>query len=257
MATTTTTEAPVAGTDIEAAKDVTNALEAGSLTNLKTAWDGAKKDFDEASAVVLTASHARAVAAVWLSRVAYRTATHASVATSRYPYNITGAAKALGMPVGTLRPYALAGAALHKADRAGLLSSPAEEDVALVEKSFDDTSRADQKAKRLKEKERKEALEAKSRELEALKKAGADKAPATGQAPAKAPEGPQAPATDAKAPEAPAKAPEAGPSLTEDVLATAKTLVRQIKALRTSKEWSPVAKDVVAILTEAFPVLKG
>lgn len=203
------------------------------------------------------------VAMVWQARIAYRAASSEEVATSRYPYNITGAAKVLGVPVATLRPYALAGAALHKADRAGILAAPGKDDVTIVDNSFDATSRADQKAKRVKEAAKKAALEAKALELEALKAKNGEKAPATD---AQAPAGTQAPApatdaaTDQQAPatDAPATGDvpaQRGPSLEDDAVATARQLVAQIKKLRADKGWAKVAGKVVAILAEAFPVL--
>jgi hypothetical protein len=256
--TTPATPATPAGTDITPVDgtvvDVAT-LQTGTLDALRAAFDKERAEHDSQTKAIESAVQARAVAAVWMSRIAYRTATHEAVATKRYPYNITGAAKVLGMPVGTLRPYALAGQALHVKDRAGLLSVPDADDVALVEGSFDATSRADQKAKRLVEKEKKAALEAKALELEALKAANgkapveAPKAPATGTS-ALLPEG-AATGTD-KAPEAPA-----GPSLQDDVKATAKLLVKQILALRATKEWSGVAKEVSAILADVYPSLKA
>jgi hypothetical protein len=261
MATTQTTTTLATTETDEVAVRMNDTLEA-----LKEAFTKAHEDFDHAEGARQAAAHAKSVAAVWMSRIAYRTATHPDVATKRYPENITGAAKVLGMPVGTLRPYALAGIALHKADRAGLLSVPDEDDILAVEKSFDATTRAQQKEKRIKEAEKKAALEAKARELEALKAANGTVQAPVDQAPAtdgtKAPEGPQAPATDQapakadQAPEAPAKAP-AGPSLEEDVVATAKTLVAQIKKLRADKGWRTVAPKVVAALAEVFPALKA
>jgi hypothetical protein len=202
-------------------------------------------------------------AQVWQARIAYRAGTSEGIANSRYPFNITGAAKALGVPVATLRPYALAGEALHKADRAGILATPSKEDLTIVNDSFDRTSRADQKAKRVKEAAKKAALEAKAKELEALKakQAGTPatgETPATGDVPAtgdaQAPaSGQQAPATgEAPAGDVPA---QRGPSLEDDAVATARQLVAQIKKLRADKGWSKVAGKVVAILAEAFPVL--
>lgn len=209
------------------------------------------------------ADHAMKVAMVWQARIAYRAASSEAVVTSRYPYNITGAAKALGVPVATLRPYALAGAALHKADKAGLLSAPGKDDVAIVDGSFDATSRADQKAKRVKEAAKKAALEAKALELEALKKANGSTAPADGaQVPATAPaQGtsallPEGATTGLQAPVGDSQAPaQRGPSLEDDAVATARQLVAQIKKLRADKGWAKISGKVVAVLAEAFPVL--
>ncbi len=238
------------------------------LGTLRTAFSHAHSNWAHAERGRASAQHAKDVAAVWMSRIAYRTATHHDVANKRYPYNITGAAKVLGMPVGTLRPYALAGQALDGAERAGLLSEPDVEDITLLNDSFDNGAREQQRQKRLKEKETKLALEEKARELEALKAAQDAKAPEAPAGDDKAPEAPAAgtsallpegaaTGTD-KAPEAPAKAPEApaGPSLQEDTVTAAKELVRKIKALRASKDWSAVAKEVGAILAEVYPSLK-
>ena len=255
--TNTTTSTELATQDT-AELALTNTLE-----HLKEAFDKAHADFDAAEGARAVAAHNKAVAAVWMSRIAYRTMTHPDVATKRYPENITGAAKVLGMPVGTLRPYGLAGIALAKKDMAGLLSVPEQDDIALVEASFDSTSRADQKAKRVKEAAKKAALEAKAKELDALKANGST-APATAPAPATGTDAP-APATGAATDQqAPATAPatgdgtpaQRGPSLEDDAVATARQLVAQIKKLRADKGWASVASKVVAILAEAFPVLK-
>lgn len=262
-----------AATDIMPIGDLTD-----DLATLKTAWTAAHNNWAHAEQGRAHAQLQKDRAAVWMARIAYRTASHDAVANKRYPYNITGAAKVLGMPVGTLRPYAKAGEALG--DRAGLLSEPDAADIAVLNESFDAGSREDQRQKRLREKTAKLALEAAAKELEALKAAAAAKgetpagdAPAAdapaGDAPADAPadqapaadaaaSGAQAPAADAPsgAP-APADAPaQRGPSLEDDAVATARQLVAQIKKLRADKGWSTVASKVVAILAEAFPVLK-
>lgn len=254
MATTTTTTKAVS----TRAKAETDKAEALALETLKDQFTVAHKAFDEADAKAKTFLHQRAVAAVEMARIAFRTASHPAIATTRYPYNITGAAKALDIAVGTLRPYALAGQALGKKDRAGLLSAPNAEDIAIVEGSFDATSRADQKAKRVREAEKKAALEKKAAELDALKAA---QAPATDQAP-EAPatgdtQAPEAPATD-KAPEAPEQAPEApaGPSLQDDTLRLAKELVGKLKGLQASGDKATILK-VNAILADFYPALKA
>ena len=231
MATTTTTTAP--STDVESAVKESNAIEVQSLSSLKEAFDRAYADYGTADDALRAAAHARSTAAVWMARIAYRAATHEAIATKRYPYNITGAAKALGRPVPTLRPYAIAGQALAQKDKAGLFSEPTDEERAIVEKSFDDGVRAQQKEKRRIEREKKAALEAKV-------------ATASGT-------GDSEPSDDGAEPVAQPSA----PSLSDDTLATAKRLVAQIKALREAKEWRDVAAEVNAILAEVYPSLKS
>jgi len=268
MATSTSTKALALTAEEIDGVDVAQSTMTGTLEALRKAYAKAHKDETDAKAAMESAEVARYSAMVWQARVAYRAMTHPDVATARYKENITGAAKVLGIPVATLRPYGLAGMALHKADRAGLLSLPDGEDIKLLNDSFDATSRQDQKEKRLREKAKKEALEAKARELEALKQANGDKAPeglkdvvdaadAILDA-AKAPKAPApAPATD-KAPEAPAKAPEAqsGPSLQDDAVTVAKDLVRKLKALKAGGDKATILK-VNAILGDFYPALKA
>lgn len=245
------------------AVDVAQSTMTGTLEALKLAYAKAHRDETDARAAMESAEVAKFSAMVWQARVAYRAMTHPDVATARYKENITGAAKVLGIPVGTLRPYGLAGIALHKADRAGLLSVPDADDIKMLNDSFDATSRQDQKEKRLREKAKKAELQRKADELEALK---AKQAPA-GE---KAPEGPQAPASGAQAPageQAPAKAPEgaqapaqapasSGPSLQDDAVTVAKELVRKLKALKASGDKASILK-VNAVLAEFYPALKA
>ena len=267
MNTTTTTKDVALTAENLADVDVAQSTMTGTLEALKLAYAKAHKDEADAKSAMASADNARHIAMVWQARVAFRAMTHPDVATARYPQNITGAAKVLGIPVATLRPYGLAGIALHKADRAGLLSLPDADDIAIKEASFDATSRADQKAKRIKEAEKKAALEAKAKELEALKaKQAGTTAPATAPvadatAPATGTVAPVATtdATDATAaPVAPVAAPATdGPSLSDDAVATAKRLVHIIKLLRADKSWRTVAPKVVAVLAEVFPALKS
>lgn len=256
MATNTKAVA-LSAEDLDAV-DVAQSAMHGTLEALKLAYAKAHRDETDARGAMEAADIARKSAMVWQARVAYRAMTHPDVATARYKENITGAAKVLGIPVGTLRPYGLAGIALHAKDRAGLLSVPDSDDVALVDASFDATSRADQKEKRLREKAKKEALEAKALELEALKAANGTKAP---EGDTKAPQAPVPSAPSAgtdKAPEAPAKAPEApsGPSLQDDAVTVAKELVRKLKALKASGDKASILK-VNAVLAEFYPALKA
>jgi len=267
--------------------DASELLPIGELTDaletLKAGWNRAHANWAHAERGRASAQHAKDVAAVWMARIAFRTATHADVANKRYPYNITGAAKVLGMPVATLRPYALAGQVLDKDERAGLLSEPDATDVALLNESFDAGARAQQREKRLKEKEAKLALEAAhaaaQAELEALKAAtppatdapadapatDATDAPAT-DAPVAAPVAATDVATDAPAPVAPVAAPvaatapvaapaPAGPSLQDDAVAAAKHLAGMVKRLQADKDKDTLAK-VSAILADVFPALK-
>ena len=267
MATNTSTSTTTDSTsaDVVALMSESTAIESNAIAALKDAYAKASAEHSHQGEVLANARHARAVAAVWMARIAYRAASHESIATSRYPYNITGAAKALGVNVTTLRPYAIAGAVLGKQDRAGLLSAPAQDDIAIVEKSFDDTTRAQQKEKRRLEGEKKAKLEAAAKELEARKaqdaQKGAEKgadAPAQDQAPAPAngaQKGAEAPATaPAQVPAAPAPKVQ---TLEEETLATAKQLVAQVKKLRADKGWGAVAPKVIAALAEVFPALKS
>ena len=274
MATNNNTSAVLANVEDVEEQEIEAVLartEGDPIAILREAYATAQAHERSHKSAMEAADHARKVAQVWQARIAYRAATSEGISNTRYPVNITGAAKALGVPVATLRPYALAGVALHKADKAGLLSAPAKEDLTIVNDSFDATSRADQKAKRVKEAAKKAALEAKALELEALKKSNGSTAPAAnpladvqqaadaviaaGQADkAQAPvDGAQAPATAPATGDAvPA---QRGPSLEDDALATARQLVAQIKKLRADKGWAKISGKVVAVLAEAFPVL--
>lgn len=64
-----------------------------------------------------------------------------SVAAPRYPLNVTGAAKALGKPVATVRPYILAGKALAQAGRVQRTSPPEQTDLKIVEAAMDEAAR--------------------------------------------------------------------------------------------------------------------
>lgn len=102
---------------------------------------------------------ARSVAIVWMARTGYLTATHVTIASKRYPMNISAAAKELGMAYGTLRPYMLAGQALADKGRVYLMDDPEQVDIDIVEKSFDEGARADRKATRAKAQAEKVAKE--------------------------------------------------------------------------------------------------
>ncbi|WJH25431.1 hypothetical protein [Pseudarthrobacter defluvii] len=56
--------------------------------------------------------------------------------------NVTGAAKALGKPVATVRPYVLAGKALAQAGRVQLTSPPEQADLKIVEAAMDEAAAA-------------------------------------------------------------------------------------------------------------------
>jgi hypothetical protein len=250
----TSTTAVVVPASAEAALIESNALEA-----LKQAYKHQQAELTQHEDIRKQAEAAKQTAAVWMARIAHRVATHPAVATSRYPYNITGAAKALDVPISTFRPYALAGEVLGRKDRAGLLSVPALEDITIVEKSFDATTRAEQKAKRVKAAAKQAQLEAKAKELEALKakQGGTPAAPAgTPAAPAGAPATAGTPATAG----APAGAPAApaGPSVTDDILRTARELVKMSKAQRANDKqaWAKTHGELVKVLVELFPGLK-
>lgn len=274
MATNRTRKAPVEVVDEAPTNEVilrgmSDEIEGQAFDALADAYEEADKEWHEADKKERSASHDKKVAAVWMARIAYRAASHEAVKTARYPYNITGAARVLKRPVATLRPYAMAGELLGKADRAGLLSAPNADDIKIVDDFFEAGVREQQRQKRVKEREEKKALKAAKLELDALKKNG------EGSSPSQAPAQDQAPATDGKAPEAPAKADQAPatPSGTEapakapaadvpnplkaDVKATARQLVAQVKLLREAKEWRDVASEVSAILAEVYPALKS
>src|SRR4051812_25492428 len=72
------------------------------------------------------------------ARATYLRAISPSVATPRYPMNVTGAARALGRPVATVRPYVLAGKALAQAGRVQLTSAPEQADLKIVEAAMDE-----------------------------------------------------------------------------------------------------------------------
>lgn len=82
------------------------------------------------------------------ARATYLRAISPSVATSRYPMNITGAARALGKPVGTVRPYVLAGRALALAGRVHLTSSPEQDDLIIVEAAMEEATRGPRRSSR-------------------------------------------------------------------------------------------------------------
>lgn len=82
------------------------------------------------------------------ARATYLRAISPSVATPRYPMNITGAARALGKPVGTVRPYVLAGEALARAGRVHLTSAPEQADLKIVETAMDEAARRPRRSSR-------------------------------------------------------------------------------------------------------------
>lgn len=82
------------------------------------------------------------------ARATYLRAISPSVATSRYPMNITGAARALGKPVGTVRPYVLAGRALAHAGRVHLTSPPEQDDLIIVEAAMEEATRGPRRSSR-------------------------------------------------------------------------------------------------------------
>jgi hypothetical protein len=210
------------------------------MADLKKAFLKAQEQYKTADDAYAKAAKDRAVAIVWMARSAYAAATHPSVVTKRYPVNVTQAAKALDIPYATLYPYVQAGLALAKKQREGLLSVPDDTDISLTQRSLDEGERARQTAKRVADKKKKEELQAAADKLAALEAAKGD---------AEAPPAEGTPA-EAEVPPAPA------PSLAEEAQATARQLVAQVKLLREEKAWSgDTAASVVAILSEAFPVL--
>lgn len=101
-----------------------------------------------ARAALEAAESSRNTWKVLWARATYLRAISPSVATSRYPMNITGAARVLGMPVATVRPYVLAGKALAHAGRVQLTSAPEQADVRIVEAAMDEAARGPRRSSR-------------------------------------------------------------------------------------------------------------
>ena len=100
------------------------------------------------SCVRLAAEQARDEWKVLWARAAYLRAISPSVATARYPMNVTRALEALDVPYSTVRPYILAGQALAHEGRAHR-TSPAEQiDLDIVEAAMDQAARAPRRASR-------------------------------------------------------------------------------------------------------------
>lgn len=101
-----------------------------------------------ARAALEAATAARSDWKVLWARATYLRAIAPSVATPRYPMNIHGAAKALGKPYATVRPYVLAGKALAEAGRVELTSAPEQIDVNIVETAMEAAARAPRRLSR-------------------------------------------------------------------------------------------------------------
>lgn len=101
-----------------------------------------------ACAALEAAAAARNDWKVLWARATYLRAMSPSVATTRYPMNITGAAKALGKPYATVRPYVLAGKALAEAGRVELTSAPEQIDVNIVEAAMEAAARGPRRLSR-------------------------------------------------------------------------------------------------------------
>jgi hypothetical protein len=248
------------------------------VSELRDSFTGAVKDLASAKQQESAAATLKNHALVILSRRAFQASIHPAIVGAG-KQNISKAGEFLGMPYATVRPYVIAGGALFQEDRAFLLSEPDSEDARIVNGSFDANSRKQQIDKRqkaaLKAQAQAELLKQQQAEIEALKQAQQEQAPAAGeqqageqeqeQAPATAPAaGAQAPATAPVAPVAGATAPVQeqaqtdGPSLSESLLSTAKTLVAQIALLKKDKaEWTKVYPKMIAILGQSFPTLKS
>jgi hypothetical protein len=250
-----------------------------------------KHDFQESVKDLATAKQQESSAAalknhalVVLSRRAFQASIHPAIVGAG-KQNMSKAGEFLGMPYATIRPYVIAGGALFQHDRAFLLSEPDTEDARIVNESFDNGTRKQQIEKRAKANAKAEAMRLENERLKlALEQAqqeqagngeqeqeqagaGDQQAPAGDQqeqAPAAAGDQ-QAPATAPAAPVAPvpASGPSEGPaqgglSLSDDLLATARLLVKQIAALKANKtEWKTVHPKLLGILGQSFPALKA
>ena len=221
-----------------------------SLDDLTATFTEARETFAHQSSVMEAAKQARDIAAVWMARSSYLTSIHPDMNGGKHgKQNISAAAKHLGMPYGTLRPYVLAGGALAKLDRVGVLGTPDAADVEAVRASIEATANARRRELNAKAKAKLEADKARLAALEAANAVKGAPAPAGAGAPADAPAAPVAAPVAAPAPVV------AGPTLADDTLATARLLVKQVAALRKSGEWKTVGSKVVSILGQAFPVL--
>jgi hypothetical protein len=211
------------------------------------------------------------VSRVEMARAAFSASVHPEVTGKAGTQNTSAAARHFDMPIPSIRPYVMAGAALFLADRHGLLSAPEAEDIAIVEGSFDRHSRADQAAKRLKaaktlkaltDKHAAEAARAEAAEAEAARLA-AELAAANGGTPEGAegtPEGAEGATEGAEAPATPATpATTEGTSVTDDILKDAKRLVKACMAQREmdNAEWQKTYAKLVPILKDVFRNLKA
>jgi hypothetical protein len=216
------------------AKAVSDQHEARAIEALREAWENSFKDLKTAEHGKALAEHAANVAKVWLSRTAILTAVHPSVLNRKAPeMNISGAARALKVPYATLYPYIQAGMALAKHQREGLLSAPSKEDITLVVEAFDEVANAKRREDR--------ALEAEARKVAKAEALALEQAGANGET---GEDGEVVP-------------PVKVPTLAEETLEGALLLVKRIKALRRSKEWSgATAEAVTKALAEVYPALK-
>jgi hypothetical protein len=132
---------------------LTEASEEASHTpaaELKDRFTAAHDAYGEAENKRKAMQQLALVSRVEMARAAFSASVHPDVTGKAGSQNTSAAARHFDMPIPSIRPYVMAGAALYLSDRGGLLSAPEAEDIAIVEGSFDRHSRADQAAKRLK-----------------------------------------------------------------------------------------------------------
>lgn len=283
--------------EVEALKaNLASAMEDASQLDpeeLRHSFSDAVKDLGKSKDMEAEAAALKDHALVIMSRRAFQASIHPAIV-GKGKQNISKAGEFLGMPYSTVRPYVLAGGALFQHDRAFLLSAPEAEDARIVNDSFNANSRKAQIEKRqraaVKAQQQAELLAQQQAEIETLKQqqaqqqqqqAGAGAGAGEQQAgageqqqqagtsaflPEGAMTGVQAPAQETgAAAQAPAaqqeqeqQAPAAGPSLSDDILSTARLLVKQAKQQRSSDKagWQKTHAELTAILSDLFPVLK-
>jgi hypothetical protein len=132
------------------------AVETLTLAQLVTAFHDADQGAAKAEADVKDATVRLTLARVIRARNAYRTAVHAELSPKGKP-NYAGAARTLGIPRNTLRPYIDAGAALLELGHVWENGDPSAEAVQAYEKFMDETERARQAAIRAERKAKREA----------------------------------------------------------------------------------------------------
>lgn len=231
-----------AGTDVEAATGT--AVEAAgesSVSALKEEWTEAVKEESEAKGLKEAADLRYLNAQVVMARIAFKVASHSTIASKRYPTNVSRAAELLGMAYGTLRPYVLAGQALDREDRAGLLSAPEEIDREIVDEAIE-TVGGRGRRRELRQAASKDSKDSKDGDKSKGKGKGKNGSKGKGKDGSKSGSKSKTDSNDKL-------------SLEAETLELSRQLVACIKALKESKNWAgDMAASVGAVLAEVFPV---